>query len=144
MSGIRTNLCEILFAMFFGLKAAGWVIVLQGLSAYAAIISSYCFIYPVVRSQKTDLHLGVLSRVKTDRADVKALVTEARDSLEAEAGNQRKSSALWNYGGIAILATSLLLLTGAVIVQIGTDPAFHAEITPSTSGEARPATGQKR
>ena len=108
------------------MKDAGWVIVLQGLSAYAAIISAYLFIYPVIISQKLTSHRDLLSRVRTEQKDLRDLLDQASESLAAEADQRGRASWRWNWSGLIVLILSFLLLTSAVMIQLGTDPAFHS------------------
>jgi hypothetical protein len=108
----------------FGLGPGAQVIILQALSAYSAILSAYSFARPVLRGQALSASKAILSEVTTEDADVKGLLDTARGILDERTKEHQPLDRRANRWGIGLLVASILLLTGAVLLQIATDPLF--------------------
>jgi hypothetical protein len=107
-----------------GLEPGAQVIILQGLSTYAALASAYFFARPVLRGQAVESHREILSELKPQDADVAALVGEASRILDQRNAQNRTRARGDNKRGVFFLIVSVLLLTGAVLIQVNTDPLF--------------------
>jgi hypothetical protein len=107
-----------------GLGPGAQVIILQALSAYSAILSAYFFARPVLRGQAVSLSKSILSGVEADDAKIKSLLATAHATLDERSKADQPLNHRANKWGIGLLIASVLLLTGAVTLQITTDPLF--------------------
>jgi hypothetical protein len=114
-----------------GLEPGALIIILQAVATYAALLSAYFFVRPVLRGQTVDASHDILAALKSDDRDVEKLLEQASGVLiERKRRNQPKSRRD-NAIGVLLLVVSLLLFTGAVALQVLTDPAFHPSAGPA-------------
>ena len=118
-----------------GLSSAAQVIVLQGLSTYAALASAYLFARPILRGQVLQNSQEILDSITPENPDVKILFDEASNLLSTRAQMEQPSARLHNFLGALLLLSSFLLFTGAVALQVSTDPSFHEK--PSTDPNSK-------
>jgi hypothetical protein len=126
----------------FGLGPGAQVIILQALSAYSAILSAYSFARPVLRGQTLSVSKAILSEVTTEDADVQGLLDTARGILDERIKKHQPLDRRANKLGIGLLVVSILLLTGAVLLQIATDPLFNPTETHDAMKPGQPATAK--
>jgi hypothetical protein len=127
---------EGLTVKILGLDSGAQVIILQGLSTYAALASAYCFANPVLRSQTVQSHRDILSSLESKDQDVSKLIKQAADTLTRRAQRDQPLARRNNLWGVVLLVASFLLFTGAVTLQVFTDPSFvscPANTTPQNA-----------
>lgn len=110
----------------FGLGPGAQVIILQALSAYSAIFSAYFFARPVLRGQTVTFSKEILSGVEANDDKAKHVLQSMRDILDRRSSQDHDWVRRSNRFGYILLAASLLILTGAVVLQAETDPLFRA------------------
>jgi hypothetical protein len=108
----------------FGLGPGAQVIVLQALATYAATASAFVFARPVLRGQATQAQRDILASAAASEPDVAELLARATDVLARKAQAEQPRAARDNRVGLALLLLSLALFTGAVAIQVTSDPAF--------------------
>lgn len=108
-----------------GLESGAQIIILQGLSTYTALASAYFFARPVLRTQPVEAHREILSDIKSKDTDVTDLLSQATGVLNERIRSEAPSARRDNKRGVILLIISLLLLTGAVVLQVFTDPSFR-------------------
>jgi hypothetical protein len=109
-----------------GLGPGAQVIILQAFSAYSAIVSAYFFARPALRGQAIAISKEILSDVALDGSDegLKNLRENALGILSTRSSANQSLDRRANSRGIIFLAVSEVMLTGAVALQITTDPSF--------------------
>lgn len=124
----------------FGLQTGGQIIVLQGLSTYAALASAWFFAKPVLRGQTIAASKTILSAIEpSPDADVNALVKRATEILTKPETEQHALAKRENRWGVVFLIASLAFFTAALGLQIATEPSFHQ----SRAAPAVPHPAQK-
>ncbi len=108
------------------LGAGAWVIIVQAIATYAAAASAYFLARPVLRSQILDFDRETLANLGPSRPAVDALIRQARQYLDRKAITEKKRAPKDNRVGYLLLLASGALFTGAVLLQVLTDPAFRA------------------
>jgi hypothetical protein len=108
-----------------GLDTGAQVLILQGLSTYTALASAYFFALPALREQPLKAHRGLLEVLESSDPDVSKLITEASNILATRSQLDQPLARWHNFLGIILLVTSFLIFTGAIILQVYTDPLFH-------------------
>jgi hypothetical protein len=121
-----------------GLGPGAQVIILQALSAYAAIASAYCFARPVLRGQAMLLSKTILSGVKSDDDRFKSLLATANATLQERSKADQPLDHRSNKWGVGLLVASVLLLSGAVALQVATDPSFSRSEAAAAAGTKPP------
>lgn len=111
----------------FGLGPGAQVIILQALSAYSAIFSAYFFARPVLRGQAVAFSKDILSSVKADDGDSKRVLDSMLGILNDRTQREQDWVRQCNVLGFGLLLASVLILTGAVALQVETDPLFAAK-----------------
>src|SRR5690242_8785146 len=97
--------------VILGLEPGAQIIVLQGVSTYAALASAWFFARPVLRGQAVASSKSILGAIKATKADVDALVRRANEELDKTVIADQPSAARDNRRGLGFLAVSLVLLT---------------------------------
>lgn len=118
---------ERLTVKILGLDPGSQVIVLQGLSTYTALASAYFFARPVLRGQTVQSHRDILSSLESKDPDVIKLIKDANSTLTRRAHLDQPLARRNNRWGLGLLVVSLILFTGAVALQISTDPSFVSQ-----------------
>lgn len=108
-----------------GLEPGAQIVILQAVATYAALLSAYFFARPVLRGQAVDASHDILTALKSTDRDVEKLLEHAAGVLIERKQRNLPKSRRDNAAGVLLLVASLLLFTGAVALQILTDPAFH-------------------
>ena len=121
-----------------GLGPGAQVIILQALSAYSAILSAYCFARPVLRGQAVLFSKTILSDVKSDDDKVQSLLATAHATLDKRSKADQPLNHRANKWGVGLLVASVLLLTGAVTLQIATDPLFIQNEAAGAAEQKKP------
>jgi hypothetical protein len=108
-----------------GLSPGAQIIILQAVATYLALLSAYFFARPVLREQTLRSHRELLSELASDDQAIQEIINSASAKLTTSAQTvyQRKGRRD-NFRGIALLVLSGLLFTGAVVLQLSTDPSF--------------------
>jgi hypothetical protein len=107
-----------------GVEPGVQVIILQGLSTYTALLSAYFFARPVLRGQTTQSNREILIDIKSSDPEVSSLIEQASEVLNRRIQNDQPLVRRDNRFGIILLVVSLSLFTGAIALQIITDPLF--------------------
>ena len=106
---------------------AAWVIVLTALATYCALLSSYLLARPALRGFILQSNVLLLEGEKSSDPRIeevrKLAIKNFKDRLKRNLPRDHRS----NWLGVALLIVSLLLFSGAVALQLRTDPAFHGE-----------------
>lgn len=110
-----------------GLEPGAQVIILQSVATYAALLSAYLLARPVLRGQTLQAHRELLAGMKPAADDVANLFSRAAQILDSRHQIERSLARRDNALGIGLLIFSLLLFTGAVALQVMTDPQFHSQ-----------------
>ena len=110
-----------------GLSVGAQIIVLQALATYAAITSAFFLARPVMRGQTVQAHRDLLANLVPTDSDVNALIAQATDVLTQSIKQDQPRTFRDNRRGVILLFLSFVLFTGAVALQISTDPAFLQE-----------------
>lgn len=108
-----------------GLEPGAQIVILQAVATYAALLSAYFFARPVLRGQAVDASHDILTALKSTDRDVEKLLEHAAGVLIERKQRNLPKSRRDNAAGVLLLVASLLLFTGAVALQVLTDPAFH-------------------
>ena len=87
-------------------------------------MSAYFFARPVLRGQTLQTNRDLLSSLESADADVKKLITQASSILTERDHLDQPSTRRQNFLGIIFLVVSFALFTGALYLQIYTDPSF--------------------
>jgi hypothetical protein len=117
----------------FGLNPGAQVIVLQGLSTYAALASAYFFARPALLGQPVQSHRDVLTNLRSSDPGITKLIADTSSILSAKAQSLNPKIKAHNRLGIAALVVSLILFTGAVVLQVS-DPSFTGQTAAGPSG----------
>ena len=115
------------------LGPGAWVIILQAVATYTAIASAACFARPVLRGQTVQSNRDVLSSLESSDPGVDKLIKQAADTLTRVAHLDQPLARRNNLWGVILLVASVLLFTGAVALQVLTDPSFGSH--PPTLAE---------
>ena len=109
----------------FGLGVGAQVVLLQGVSTYAALASAYFFAKPVLRLQTLEYHRDILSNIKENENDsVHRLIEKVSDILAMKAQDEAKITTIYNKKGVVFLLFSIVIFTCAFVLQVYSDPAF--------------------
>jgi hypothetical protein len=97
------------------MNTQAWVTLLEGLSSYSAIASSYLLARPFLHQASLRSAKDILDSLGIDsNAEIEILRSTLRTKAAAELAAQAPSNQKWNRWGIALMALSLILLTAAV------------------------------
>jgi hypothetical protein len=118
-----------------GFGPGAQAIILQGISTYSALLSAYFFARPVLRSQTLEAHRDLLGSLRPTNASVGDLIEYASEILTKTAQEDQPYSKSNNRNGVIALIISFILFTGAIFIQVTSDPSFTR--TPEKSDVRR-------
>lgn len=109
-----------------GLTPAAWAIVLVALGTYLGLASAYFLARPALRGAVLQANLLLLQDEVDDDPRVEDIRALAVRNLTARLTNRIPEDRRSNRIGSVFLLLSLATFTSAVLLQLGTDPAFSA------------------
>jgi hypothetical protein len=119
----------------FGLaiETGALIILLQGLSTYAALGSALFFVMPVLRGQGVAASRSILSEVISDGDDHESVFHRADEILRGREIKNHPLGKRDNRIGVVLLIASLAFFTAALVLQLKYDPSFHPGSPVKTS-----------
>jgi hypothetical protein len=107
------------------LTPAAWVIVLTALATYSGLWASYLLARPALRGFALQSNVLLLETEKSTDSRIEEFrelaIKSFKDRLKQNIPRDRRS----NKWGVALLILSFALFSGAVALQLHTDPAFQ-------------------
>ena len=118
---------------FLGLTAAAWVVVLTAIATYCGLIASYLLVRPALRGLTLQTNIDLLESEQSTNPRIEKFRQLAVNNLKGRRPKLAKHDRSLYGCGVALLILSFLIFSGAVVLQLRTDPAFHHPAKPPSS-----------
>lgn len=106
---------------------AAWVIVLTAAATYCGIFASYLLARPALRNFVLQSNMLALDSQTHPDPDIERFRREAVQDFKDRLKARVPGDSRLNWWGAAVLLLSFVIFSGAVALQLRTDPAFSGE-----------------